>query len=173
MEAQKKSRITKWLNIFMLVINISAISTILLMNSSTPAEVVSDQFSSDEFLREKLDLTDAQFTEISALDAKIFRVYQSIIDMQCEEQFKLLNELAQDDPSAQYMDSLAMNIGRLHTGIKRQTIKHFMNVRTIVDDEQEVLLDQILIGMMEMNKQCQFCNKTDCDRRKQLSAENK
>jgi hypothetical protein len=171
MEAQKKSRITKWLNIFLLVINISAIATILLTSGSTPSVVVSDQFSSDEFLREKLDLTDAQFKEISALDAKIFRVYQSIIDMQCEEQFKLLNELTKAEPSVSYMDSLATNIGRLHTGLKRQTIKHFVNIRSIVDDEQEVLLDQILIEMMDMNKQCQFCNKTDCDRRKRLSAE--
>lgn len=173
MEAQKKSRITKWLNIFLLVINVSAIATILLLNSSTPPVVGSDQFSSDEFLRQKLNLSEGQFKDISELDAKIFRVYQSIIDMQCEEQFKLLNELSQKNPSIAYMDSLAQNIGRLHTGIKRQTIKHFMNVRTIVDDEQEELLEQILIDMMEMNKQCQFCNKADCDRRKQLSAEKK
>jgi len=139
-----------WLNVFLLVINISAISTILLTNSSSPAVVESDQFSSDEFLREALDLSNEQFRQISEMDAKIFRVYQSVIDMQCEEQFKLLNELTQEVPNAQYMDSLATNIGRLHTGIKRQTIKHFMNIKTIVDDEQLVLLDHILIDMMEM-----------------------
>jgi len=110
---------------------------------------------------------------MSELDAKVFRVYQSILDLQCEEQFKLLNELTQENPSQEKMDSLAVNIGRLHTGIKRQTIKHFMNIRTIVDDEQEELLDQLLIEMMEMNKQCQFCNKTDCDRRDRLSSRKK
>lgn len=169
MEAPKKHRITKWLNIFLLVINISAILTILLASRSAPAETLSDQFSSDEFLRRELNLTDEQFVEISELDAKIFRVYQNVIDMQCEQQFKLLDELSQEMPNVEYMDSLAVIIGRLQTGIKRQTIKHFMNIRTIVDDEQEVLLDQLLIGMMEMNKQCQFCNKTDCDRREQLT----
>lgn len=170
MEAQKRHRITGWLNIFLLVINISAITTILLMGGSAPADDLSrDQFSSDEFLRDELNLTNEQYKEISELDAKIFRVYQSIIDMQCELQFKLLRELSQETPDPVIMDSLAVNIGRMHTGIKRQTIKHFMNIKTIVDDEQEQLLDQILIDMMEMNKQCTFCNKADCDRRDQLS----
>ncbi len=169
MEAQKKQRITKWLNIFLLIINISAIMTILLAGRSAPAEEgLSDQFSSDEFLRQELKLSDEQFKEISALDVKIFRIYQSIIDMQCEQQFKLLAELTEEEPNIEYMDSLAVTIGRLHTGIKRQTIRHFMNIRTVVDDEQEALLDQLLVDMMEMNRQCQFCNKTDCDRRKQL-----
>ena len=171
MEAPKKHRITRWLNIFLLVINVSAIATILLASRSAPDEGLSDQFSSDEFLRKELNLTDEQFKEISALDAKIFRVYQNIIDMQCEEQFKLLKELSHEDPNIAYMDSVAITIGRLHTGIKRQTVKHFMNIRSIVDDEQEVLLDRLLINMMEMNEQCQFCNKTDCDRREQLLQE--
>lgn len=168
MEAPKKLRISRWLNIFLLIINVSAIATILLANTNGPKVVVSDQFSSDEFLRTELKLTDEQFKKISELDAKIFRIYQNIIDMQCEQQFKLLDELSHDEPNMEYMDSLATTIGKLHTGIKRQTIKHFMNIKTIVDDEQEVLLDQLLIDMMEMNQQCQFCNKTDCDRRKQL-----
>ncbi len=169
MEPRDRNRITKWLNIFLLVINISAIVTIIAMNTGSSSEPVSDQFSSDEFLRKQLHLTNEQFAAISELDAKVFRVYQSIIDLQCEEQFKLLNELSQENPSKEKLDSLAVNIGRLQTGIKRQTIKHFMNIKTIVDDDQKAMLDQLLIDMMEMNKQCKFCNKTDCDRREQIS----
>lgn len=173
MEPRDKQRIAKWLNIFLLIINVSALVTFLAMNRSSDSKAVTEQFSSDEFLRKELKLSDEQFAAISELDAKVFRVYQSIIDLQCEEQFKLLNELSQENPSKEKMDSLAVNIGRLHTGIKRQTVKHFMNIRTIVDDDQEVLLDKLLIEMMEMNKQCQFCNKTDCDRRDRLSSQKK
>lgn len=174
MEPAKRQRIVRWLNIFLLIINISAIATMLLM-SGTPAHVnasadvnASAQFSSDEFLRKRLNLTDEQYRDISEMDAKIFRVYQSIIDMQCENQFKLLNELSKEEPDREVMDSLVVNIGRLHTGLKRQTIKHFTNIRSVVDDEQEKLLEQLLIDMMQMNRQCRFCNKTDCDRRNQL-----
>lgn len=161
------------MNIFLLVINISAIATILLMSGSAPAENTSAQYSSDEFLRDYLNLTDEQYREISEMDARIFRVYQNIIDMQCEAQFKLLGELSKEAPDREYMDSLVVNIGRLQSGLKRQTIKHFTNIRSVVDDNQEDLLDQLLIDMMQMNKQCRFCNKTDCDRRNQLFNERK
>ncbi|MDF1572986.1 MAG: hypothetical protein P1P82_15365 [Bacteroidales bacterium] len=169
----KRQRIVRWLNIFLLIINVSAIATILLMSSGTPAENESAQFSSDEFLRDYLHLTNEQYREISEMDAKIFRVYQNIIDMQCEAQFRLLGELSKEEPDREYMDSLVVNIGRLHTGLKRQTIKHFTNIRSVVDDGQEELLEQLLINMMEMNKQCQFCNKADCDRRNQLFRDKK
>jgi hypothetical protein len=171
MEPVKRQRIIRWLNIFLLIINISAITTMLLMSGTPSDETASAQFSSDEFLRKRLNLTDEQYREISEMDAKIFRVYQNIIDMQCENQFKLLNELSKEEPNREVMDSLVVNIGRLHTGLKRQTIKHFTNIRSVVDDEQEKLLEQLLIDMMQMNKQCRFCNKTDCDRRNQLMKE--
>jgi len=164
-----KQRFTGWLNAFLLIINVSALVTILLLNRNQSEPAIPEQFSSDEFLRRELNLTDEQYKQISEMDAKIFRVYQNIIDMQCEEQFKILNELSKDEPNLEHLDSLAMTIGRLHMGLKRQTIKHFMNIKSVVTDEQEKLLDQILIEMMEMNKQCQFCNKTDCDRREQLT----
>ena len=173
MNKAKRQRIVRWLNVFLLVINVSAIATILLMSGSTPAENNSAQYSSDEFLRDYLNLSEEQYREISEMDAKIFRVYQNIIDMQCEAQFRLLGELSKDEPDREYMDSLVVNIGRLQSGLKRQTIKHFTNIRSVVDDNQEDLLEQLLIDMMQMNKQCRFCNKTDCDRRNQLFNERK
>lgn len=171
MEPKKRQRVISGLNIFLLIINVSAIATILLMNSSSPGLDASAQFSSDEFLRKELNLTDEQYRTISEMDAKIFRVYQNIIDMQCENQFKLLNELTKQEPDQLYMDSLVTNIGRLQAGLKRQTIKHFTNIRSVVEDDQEALLDQLLIDMMQMTKQCRYCNKTDCDRRNQLMSD--
>ncbi len=168
METFKRNRISKWLNIFLLVINISAFTTILLMNEKTAPKVIENKFSSDIFLKEKLDLTKEQFQTISEMDAKIFRVYQNLLDMQCEAHFKLLDELLLEQPSAERLDSIAKNIGRLHAGLKKQTIKHFTNIRSICDEEQEQLLDQLLIDMMGLGDQCQYCNKELCDRRDQL-----
>ncbi|MCF8380701.1 MAG: hypothetical protein K9H49_14100 [Bacteroidales bacterium] len=173
METQKRHRITKWLNIFLLVINVSAITTIIGMNKGTSTKIVNDQFSSDEFLKKELNLTPEQYRTISELDAKIFRSYQALLDMQCEEQFKLLYELTQENPSPEKLDSLATKIGKIHTGIKRQTIKHFINIKSICDEDQEELLNKILIGMMEMEEQCKYCNKAECDRRNQIISDKK
>ena len=70
----KKQRIIKWLNIFLLVINISAFVTLLLMNNkSAPAESTSNNyFTSDAFLKEELKISKEQYKEIVKLDYKIF-----------------------------------------------------------------------------------------------------
>jgi len=169
METLKRHRIIKWLNIFLLVINISAFTTILVINKGSASDTVDNKFSSDEFLKKELNLTEEQYQEICELDAKIFRVYQSLLDMQCETHFKLLDELLCEHPSRGRLDSIAIKTGRLYTGLKRQTIKHFINIKSICDEDQVVLLNQLLKDMMQMDEQCRYCNKRECDRRDQLN----
>lgn len=166
----KKQRIINWLSIFLLVINISAFATILLMNNeSIPVDTSSTEYyKSDEFLKGALDLSEEQYDEISSMDQKIFRIYQNILDMQCESNFKLLEQLSSNEPNNQLMDSIANQIGNLHTGLKRQTIKHFMNIRSICTEEQSHLLDKLIKDMMELDNQCKYCNKEYCSRRESL-----
>ena len=166
----KKQRIINWLSIFLLVINISAFATLLLMNNNpTTIAETTEYYKSDAFLKEALNLTDEQYNKVSFMDYKIFRVYQNILDMQCESNFKLMAELSSEDPNQQKMDSIAKQIGGLYTGLKRQTIKHFMNIRSICTDEQSLLLDQLIMDMMELDDQCKYCNKEYCSRRESLS----
>jgi hypothetical protein len=58
----KQQRTMKWLNIFLLIINLSAFGTILFMNSgkaSTDSQV--SQVRSDQFLKQELNLSDEQY----------------------------------------------------------------------------------------------------------------
>lgn len=167
----KKQRIINWLSIFLLVINISAFATLLLMNNKTTsyAQESTEYYKSDVFLKEALNLTDEQYEKVACMDYKIFRIYQNILDMQCASNFKLMAELSSENPNQQIMDSIARQIGGLHTGLKRQTIKHFMNIRSICTDEQSLLLDQLIKDMMELDDQCKYCNKEYCSRRESLN----
>ena len=61
----KKQRILYWLNIFLLVINISAFVTFLLMNNSSGKTEHDDRFSSDEFLKTELGLSEERYRAIS------------------------------------------------------------------------------------------------------------
>lgn len=169
METIKKHRITKWLNIFLLTINISAFVTILYFNKQTIQGANDDKYNSDEFLKKELNLTEEQYQTISSLDAKIYRTYQMLLDMQCEANFKILDELLQEEPSQERLDSIAKKTGKLHTALKRQTIKHFINIKSICNENQVVLLDQLLIDMMNMTELCRHCNKRECDRRDMLN----
>lgn len=159
----------KWLNIFLLVINISAFATFLFMNrSQEPA--TNDQYSSDEFLRDKLQLTNEQYQEILEMDQEVFRNYQLLIDIECESNFNLIKALSSDDTSEEEIKKIIEKIGRYHGLVKRQTVKHFQNIKSICNDEQKILLDNLLLEMMEVGDQCQYCNKENCSRRNEIES---
>ncbi len=164
----KKHRIIIWLNVFLLVINIPAFTTILFMNRSTVSEESNDKYKSDMFLKKELNLTEDQFIALSKLDGNVFRSYQVLLDKQCEFNFDLLEELSAEDPSKEALDSIANRIGRYQTLLKKQTIKHFMNIRSICTEEQEKLLDDLLQDMMNLGDQCAICNKQNCDRKDRI-----
>lgn len=163
----KQDRIIKWLNIFLLIINISAFVTFLLMNRQGSSEH-NQKFSSDEFLRTELGLTPEQFRKVSALNNDVFRLYQVYLDKKCEMNFELVDELSSENPSDQKMDSLCTRIGQLDAALKKQTVRHFKNVKSACTEEQKVLLDQLLKEMLDAGDQCKICNKIDCARRDRL-----
>ncbi|HBL76907.1 MAG: hypothetical protein A2W90_00930 [Bacteroidetes bacterium GWF2_42_66] len=162
-----KQRILMWLNIFLLVINISAFVTFLLMNKTSEKER-DERFSSDEFLKTELGLSDDQYKKISALNSNVFRSYQAFLDYKCELNFKLIEELSSESPSDSVMGSWANNIGVMEANMKKQTIKHFENIKSICTEEQKLLLDQLLKDMLDAGEQCKYCNKVNCSRRDQL-----
>lgn len=169
MDSGKKHKVIRWLNIFLLVINLSAFTTILFLNKQN--NITSNEnkkFSSDEFIRKKLKLNDKQFKEVSTLDNNVFRSYQLLIDMHCETNFDLLDELSSEHPSKVRLDSLANRIGKMKAAITRQTIRHFLNIKKICNPEQKVLLQKLLQEMLAVGKECPYCNKRECSRRDRL-----
>lgn len=139
------------------------------MNQSpAPASAEGSKFNSDEFLKDELHLTNDQFIQLSKLDGDVFRNYQLLLDRQCEFNFDLLDRLSSENPSKTELDSIANRIGHYQYLMKKQTIRHFLNIRSICTDEQSKLLDNLLKSMMHVGEQCEFCNKKDCERREKL-----
>jgi len=155
--------------VFLLVINISAFVTILFMNHGTASSSAEgNKFNSDEFLKKELKLSSEQFRTLSKLDGDVFRSYQLLLDKQCELNFDLLEELSSENPSKENLDSISGRIGHYQYLMKKQTTRHFMNIRSICNEEQIKLLDILLNDMMELGDQCEFCNKRDCERREKI-----
>jgi hypothetical protein len=150
-----------------MVINISVFVTFLLMNHTSRTER-DERFSSDKFLKAELGLSDEQYRKISALNSNVFRSYQAFLDYKCELNFRLIEELSSESPSDSLMDSLAKRIGEMEANMKKQTIKHFANIKSICTRDQKLLLDQLLKDMFEAGNQCKYCNKVNCSRRDQL-----
>lgn len=166
---ESKGKAIKWLNIFLLVINISAFATFLFMNSKQETDF-DDQYSSDEFLRDQLQLTNAQYEQVLEMDQKVFRNYQLLLDIECELNFDLIKALSSEDASEQEINEIVEKIGRYHGLVKKQTVKHFQNIKSICTDDQKELLEVLLLEMMEVGDQCQHCNKENCSRRQQINS---
>ncbi len=164
----KNQQIFKWLNIFLLIINVSAFVTLLLMNRQN-STVRDNRFSSDQFLQTELQLTPEQFKKVSELNADVFRLYQVFLDKKCELNFELVDELASEKPSDEKMDSLTTRIGQLDAALKKQTVRHFKNVKSVCTEEQQKMLDELLKEMLDAGGQCKICNKIDCARRDRLN----
>jgi len=163
----RKQRIIQWLNVFLLVINISAFVTFLLMNMKGD-EKHDSRFSNDEFLKTELGLSDDQYKKISVQNNNVFRSYQLLLDKKCELNFELIDRLALDTPSQEITDSLIMRIGKLESSLKNQTVRHFSNIKSICNKDQKVLLEKLVRDMLEAGSQCKYCNKINCERRDQL-----
>lgn len=163
----KKQRILTWLNIFLLVINISAFITFLLMSDGKEANH-DERFSTDEFLKTELGLSEEQYKKVMELNSNVFRSYQVLLDYKCEFNFKLIEELSSENPSDSVLNSLTKRIGDMEANIKKQTVKHFKNIRSICTVEQRNLLDQLLKDMLDAGEQCKYCNKINCARRDQI-----
>jgi DNA-directed RNA polymerase subunit F len=127
-----------------------------------------DQYSSDEFLRDRLQLSDDQYEQILEMDQKVFRNYQLLLDIECESNFELIKALSSENTSNEEISEIVEKIGRYHGLVKKQTVKHFQNIKSICTEEQKELLDALLLEMMEVGDQCQYCNKKNCSRRNQI-----
>jgi len=171
----KKQRIIRWLTLFLLIINVSAFTTILFLNkqdnviTGSSSVYSSDGYlKSDEFIKQQLKLDEEQYKKVGELDSKVLRSYQIILDLQCEANFEILDELSSPNPSISKLDSLAYRVGRLNGALKRQTIRHFLNIRSLCNPEQKTRLQKLLQEMLEVDKECTYCNKKECSRRDRI-----
>lgn len=164
----KRQRIIQWLNVFLLIINISAFLTFLMMNKPV-SQAHDERFSSDQFMKDELNLDQVQYMKVNSLNNNVFRVYQVFLDKKCELNFELIDELSSDHPSKARMDSLCERIGKLDATLKKQSVQHFENIKSVCTPDQKLLLDQLMKEMLDAGDQCKYCNKIDCARRERLT----
>lgn len=168
MNKKKINRSLKWLNILLLVINVSAISAFLVRTGGGKAEdktETSSEIASLEFLKAELLLSDEQYQQAVILNERTFRTYHLLVDLICEANVGMLEELSKEDNDQHALDSIAKKVGNLNTSLKRETIRHFQNIRSICDEEQAVKLTLLFKEMMQLEEQCEICNKKECPRK--------
>lgn len=171
MDTVKKHRAAKWLNYLLLMINLTALATILYMNRpSSPAKTQREtQLSSIEYLRDRLGLSDKQYQELIKLNEKTFRIYYVDIDLLCEANIELLEEMSKDSSDQAKIDKLTKKIGNLNEMLKKNTVRHFEQVKSICTEEQKYKLVLLFKDIMQLEEQCEICNRKECPRKDRLN----
>lgn len=172
MKSEKPNRAVRWLNMLLLVINLTVIATILIQAYGGPgggaASSPSESVASLDFLRRELGLTDEQYRDLARQNDQTFRTYNILVDLLCEANLSLLEELLIEESTQSALDSLTRKIGTLNSSIKRETVKHFLAVKNVCDEDQRHKLTLIFKKMMELEEQCESCNKKECPRKERL-----
>lgn len=154
-----KKRLIYWINLVFLVINVALLIFSFSYHQDPKTVLDEGQGFSVEFLRKELDFTDEQVEKLNWLDRNLQSNYQRVLQMLCQNRYKLLNELAKPDPSGKELNNISRMIGRLHWALKNQTVRHLMNVKKVCTPEQTQKLNKIFIEILEINKGCVRCKK--------------
>lgn len=167
---EKTNRILLWLNLVLLIIIGSAIITFIVMGSrSKSPKADKGVLNSMDMLRSELNLTDDQYRKVLVENDKTLRTYDIVLDMMCETNVAMIEELARPSSDPRVLDSLARKIGTLNTSLRRHTSEYFLNLKTICNAEQQQKLTLIFKSMMQLEEQCETCNKKDCPRKERIN----
>lgn len=169
MKNRRSGQLIRFLNIGFLIINISAFITILLMGQKPLPSLENRDIRSVSFLQEKLLLTREQNQEVLKMSESIFRRYNRTLDLICQNNVSLLEEMAKQEPDQEQLRRLTARIGRMHMNLKNLTVEYFDNVRSICTQEQNARLASLFAQMMQLDLQCQSCSHTECPQKQRLS----
>lgn len=167
---EKTNRILLWFNLILLIVIISASVTFLVMKTSdNKASDDTAVINSMDLLRKELKLSGDQYKKVLVENDRTVRTYNLVLDMMCETNVAMLEELSRHDSDPEVLDSLARKIGVLSTSLRRHTTDYFVNLKRICNEEQQQQLTVIFKRMMQLEEQCETCNKKDCPRRERIN----
>lgn len=130
--------------IFLVAINLAALTT-MLARQRQQAETIERQNMADSlrrakanrFIRDELQLSPQQFEQFRALSRENFQQSRPLLDQMEIKRAEMLEELAKPKPDHEKLDQIALEIGNLHTELKKNTIDHFLQLKTVCTPAQQ------------------------------------
>lgn len=144
--------------IILLVVNISALSTII-YNKKVRAKM-EDEISNVQdgiriqgmrrFLQEELNLSEEQFHKFKDINTNYNRDSRKIAFQMRKKRYEMMKEIAKKNPNFGNLDQIAQDIGSLHYELKKLTINHFIELKDVCDEEQQEILHKMFIQMLSI-----------------------
>lgn len=142
-----QNRLLIWLVIFLLVLNISAISSIIFHRVREPDNVSlpfrppgpdEERIPGDgRFLRDFLELDRRQYEQFRMNRHAFQTKAWSITEELRKKKIEFLEELDKKDPDPGRIEQISEEIGQLHKALRLETGEYYLELKTICNDEQQ------------------------------------
>ncbi|HLN20888.1 MAG TPA: periplasmic heavy metal sensor [Bacteroidales bacterium] len=154
-----KNRWPIWIMVLLLILNVSAIATILYLKKeenkqagTSPETTTGNGPSmtySGRWFRDELGLTGEQMNRFTEFNP-VFRqkVRQINIDLS-DKRKQLLAELDSKNPDIRHLDQLSDSIGTLHSELKKATYAYYLEFKKICTPAQQEKLRSVFEKMFE------------------------
>lgn len=165
MNTASKKRLLIGTIIILIVINISALSTIAFNKYYRKRNIEqrdynrSNRFNENlkekknyhirvkRFVKKELGLSDKQFEQYSALkDANIEKSHQIMLEIGKKKKL-IFKEFCKETQDTLALTKLTEDIGKLHVKMQKETLRHFYAVEKILSAEQIVKFKKMLCNM--------------------------
>lgn len=142
--------------ILLIVINISALTTIYYKSKMVPKNRMEQNNMKDQvhirgmhrFIKEELNLSDEQFKLFQEVSRNNMIRSQEISFKLNDKRMEMMNEIAKINPNPKILDDIAHDIGELHYELKKNTIHHFLELKKICNADQQENLQKMFMQMI-------------------------
>lgn len=104
------------------------------------------------FFREQLNLNRDQLDKFRELNRSFNRTAWTITHELQALRIEMIEELGNEKPDAEKLDSISANIGLLHKQLKNETISYYLGMRDVCNEEQKQKLNEIFMSMLQNNE---------------------
>jgi Spy/CpxP family protein refolding chaperone len=159
----KNNKVLLWVIIVLLVVNVSAVGTMIYRNQNRTFRSPDFEEGPQHFLKKRLNLKEDQMCDFKELHFKFRKSMHSMIDGMQQNKTDLYNELMKPDPDTLKLHQLAAEYGEIHKKIKMRTVDLFIEMKQNITPEQQASFRLLLREMSDMEG-----FKDDQDRRERF-----
>lgn len=147
----KRYNILKWILVVLLVLNISAIGTIIYHVYFDGGSEYQTSVNNEAplFLKEKMNLNNRQWDDFRRMHARFREESRYLFQEMATIRKEILEEVSKENPDREKLYELADKYGEQHALLKRKTIDHFLGMKDNISPEQERMMNMFLHNMME------------------------
>lgn len=147
----KNRNVLIWILVALLVINISAIGTILyhVYNRPDPGFRPEPDAEAPLFMKERMQLNDRQWDDFRQSHRKFRNASRELFSGMHENRKEMLEEIRRENPDKEKLYELADEYGRMHAKLKKRTVDHFLEMKKDITPEQERRMNIFLRNLMQ------------------------